>query len=86
MEPGSSPRRCPGGNCSAMSLSPGEECESARVSFKALEADGPKECRERRGKARQCSHLTDFSKMGAGRHFKTTKRIVRILRNRQDKD
>lgn len=85
MEPGSSPRRCPGGNCSAMSLSPGEECESAQVSFKALEAEGPTECQERR-EARQCSHLTDFSKMGAGRHFKTTKRIVRILRDRPDKD
>ena len=49
-----------------VSLSPGEKCELAQMSFEALEADGPTEYwEERRGEARQFSHLTDFSTNGS---------------------
>ena len=49
-----------------VSLSPGEKYELAQMSFEALEADGPTEYwEERRGEARQFSHLTDFSTNGS---------------------
>ena len=62
VEPGSSPRRCSGGSCSADRLSSREAAESSKMSFKALPADWPGDSgKEEEETPGQHSHLTAFS-------------------------